>query len=53
MIVIDKEQQLKDKALELGERYREADKPVRIEVGKLMSGQRRIYSKRKRKKKGL
>lgn len=49
MIAIDKEQQLKDKALGLGKRYKEANKIIKIEVGELMIGKRKQFYKKNKK----
>jgi len=50
----EKEELLKKKALEIGVKYRQADKPTRLEVGKLMLyGPKRIKKKRYKKKKSL
>ena len=48
MIFIDKESKLTIKALEIGTKYGQADKPIKIEVGKLMTGKRKILRKKKR-----
>ncbi|MDB2122844.1 hypothetical protein [Clostridium paraputrificum] len=53
VVEIDKESKLIDKALELGVKYGQADKPTKIEVGKLMTGNRRIKRNRGKKKKCL
>lgn len=51
MIHIDKTKELIYKALIIGEKYGQADKPTKIEVGKLMTSDRRIKRKRYKKKK--
>ena len=43
---------LANKVLEIGKKYKNADKPTKVEVGKLMTGKRRA-TKRNKKKKSL
>ncbi|WP_349818188.1 MULTISPECIES: hypothetical protein [Clostridium] len=47
MIVIDKIDELENKVLEIGKKYKNADKPTKIEVGKIMLGKRRKFKKKK------
>lgn len=48
---IDKTEELIRRALIIGEKYGQADKPTKIEVGKLMTGKRRVTKRKKNKKK--
>ncbi|WP_159426799.1 hypothetical protein [Clostridium nigeriense] len=48
MIFIDKTQELICRALIIGDKYSKADKPTKIEVGELMTGERRIYKRKKK-----
>ncbi|WP_368262764.1 hypothetical protein [Clostridium disporicum] len=41
-------EELANKVLEIGKKYKSADKPTKVEVGKLMTGKRRA-TKRKKK----
>ncbi|MDU1313261.1 MAG: hypothetical protein E6940_04275 [Clostridium septicum] len=50
MIFIDKTEELMCRALIIGEKYGQADKPTKIEVGELITG-KRIVSKRMGNKK--
>lgn len=50
VIFIDKTEELMCRALIIGEKYGQADKPTKIEVGRLMT-RKRIVSKRKKSKK--
>lgn len=45
-------EELANKVLEIGKKYKNADKPTKVEVGKLMTGKRRA-TKRNKKKKSL
>lgn len=47
VIVIDKIEELESIALEIGKKYKKADKPTKIEVGKIMLGERRKFKKKK------
>ena len=47
MIVIDKIDELENKVLEIGKKYKDADKPTKIEVGKIILGKRRKFKKKK------
>lgn len=38
---------LENKVLEIGKKYKNADKPTKIEVGKIMLGKRRKFKKKK------
>ena len=40
-------EELENKVLEIGEKYKNADKPTKIEVGKIMLGKRRKFKKKK------
>lgn len=51
MIDIGKTEELIYKALIIGEKYGQADKPTKIEVGKLMTRKRRVPKRKKGKKK--
>jgi len=51
VIHIDKTEELINKALSIGEKYGQADKPTKIEVGKLMTSKRRVPRRKKIKKK--
>ena len=42
VIFIDKTEELMCRALIIGEKYVQADKPTKIEVGKLMTSNRRV-----------
>lgn len=53
MIHIDKTEELMCRALIIGEKYGQADKPTKVEVGKLMTSNRRIKRKKYKKKKCL
>lgn len=44
-------EELANKVLEIGKKYKTADKPTKIEVGKLMAGKRRVTKRKKNKKK--
>ena len=48
---IDKTEELICRALIIGEKYVQADKPTKVEVGKLMTGKRRVTKRKKSKKK--
>ena len=50
MIFIDKTEELMCRALIIGEKYKEVDKPIKIEVGELMTNKRRVYKRKKKKK---
>ena len=45
-------EELANKVLEIGKKYKIADKPTKVEVGKLMTGKSRA-AKRNKKKKSL
>jgi len=47
VIVIDKIDELENKVLEIGKKYKKSDKPTKIEVGKIMLGKRRKFKKKK------
>ncbi len=47
MIVIDKIDELENKVLDIGKKYKDADKPTKIEVGKIILGKRRKFKKKK------
>lgn len=47
VIKIDKTEELIRRALIIGEKYVQADKPTKIEVGKIMLGKRRKFKKKK------
>ena len=47
MIVIDKIDELENKVLEIGKKYKDADKPTKIEVGKIMLGKIKKFKKKK------
>ena len=47
MIVIDKIDELENKVVEIGKKYKDADKPTKIEVGKIILGKRRKFKKKK------
>ena len=51
MIEIDKTEELICRALIIGEKYGQADKPTKIEVGRLMMSKRRVPKRKKGKKK--
>lgn len=51
MIVIDKTEELMCRALIIGEKYGQADKPTKIEVGRLMTSKRRVPKRKNSKKK--
>ncbi|MDB1962378.1 hypothetical protein [Clostridium tertium] len=51
VIVIDKTEELMCRALIIGEKYGQADKPTKIEVGRLMTSKRRAPKRKKSKKK--
>ena len=38
--------ELENRALEIGKKYKNADKPTKIEVGKIMLGKRRKFKKK-------
>ena len=40
-------EELENKVLEIGEKYKNADKPTKIKVGKIMLGKRRKFKKKK------
>ena len=42
-----KSEELENKVLEIGKKYKKADKPTKIEVGKKMLGKRRKIKKKK------
>ena len=44
-------EELVNKVLEIGKKYKSADKPTKVEVGKLMTGKRRVTKRKKSKKK--
>lgn len=48
---IDKTEELIRRALIIGEKYVQADKPTKVEVGKLMTGKSRVAKRKKIKKK--
>lgn len=39
--------ELESRVLEIGKKYKNADKPIKIEVGKIMLGKRRKFKKKK------
>ena len=43
-------EELANKVLEIGKKYKSADKPTKVEVGKLMTGKRRVTKRNKKKK---
>lgn len=43
-------EELANKVLEIGKKYKTADKPTKVEVGKLMIGKRRVTKRNKKKK---
>lgn len=43
-------EELANKVLEIGKKYKNADKPTKVEVGKLMTGKRRATKRNKKKK---
>ena len=49
MIKIDKTEELIRRALIIGEKYGQADKPTKVKVGKLMTGKRRVTKRKKNK----
>ena len=51
VVKIDKTKELIYKALSIGEKYGQADKAAKIEVGKLMTSKRRATKRKKIKKK--
>lgn len=51
MILIDKTKELMYRVLRIGEEYGQADRPTKIEVGKLMTNRRRVVLKVNKKKK--
>lgn len=51
MIHIDNTKELITRALIIGEKYGQADKPTKIEVGRLMTSKRRVTKRKKSKKK--
>ena len=51
VIFIDKTEELIRRAVIIGEKYGQADKSTKIEVGKLMTGKRRVTKRKKNKKK--
>ncbi|MEN8078214.1 hypothetical protein ABFP60_14705 [Clostridioides difficile] len=40
-------EELKSKVLEISKKYKNADKPTKIEVGKIILGKRRKFKKKK------
>ena len=44
-------EELANKVLEIGKKYKSADKPTKVEVGKLMTGKRRVTKRKTSKKK--
>ena len=48
---IDNTEELIRRALIIGEKYVQADKPTKVEVGKLMTGKSRVAKRKKIKKK--
>ena len=42
-------EELANKVLEIGKKYKTADKPTKVEVGKLMTGKRRATKRKKNK----
>ena len=38
---------LENEVLDIGKKYKNADKPIKIEVGKIMLGKRRKFKKKK------
>lgn len=44
-------EELANKVLEIGKKYKIADKPTKVEVGKLMTGKSRAAKRNKKKKK--
>ena len=47
MIVIHKVEELESIVLDIGKKYKNADKPTKIEVGKIMLGKGRKFKKKK------
>lgn len=43
-------EELVNKVLEIGKKYKSADKPTKVEVGKLMTAKRRVGKRNKKKK---
>lgn len=39
--------ELESRVLEIGKKYKNADKPIKIEVGKIMTSKRRITKRKK------
>ncbi|MFR7994361.1 MAG: hypothetical protein ACLU6S_06150 [Clostridium sp.] len=39
--------ELESRVLEIGKKYKKADKPIKIEVGKIMTSKRRITKRKK------
>ena len=39
--------ELENRVLEIGKKYKKADKPIKIEVGKIMTSKRRITKRKK------
>ncbi|MDU2674153.1 MAG: hypothetical protein E7C49_19415 [Clostridium sp.] len=42
-------EKLANKVLEIGKKYKTADKPTKVEVGKLMTGKSRVTKRKKNK----
>ena len=42
-------EELANKVLEIGKKYKNADKPTKVEVGKLMTGKSRVTKRKKNK----
>lgn len=40
-------EELENKVLEIGKKYKKANKPTKIEVGKMMLGKKRKFKKKK------
>ncbi len=40
-------EELGNRVLEIGKKYKNADKPIKIEVGKLMTSKRRVTKRKK------
>lgn len=43
----DNNEALENRVLEIGKKYKNADKPIKIEVGKIMLGKIRKFKKKK------
>ncbi len=44
---------LENKVLEIGKKYKNVDKHIKIEVGKIMTSKRRITKRKKMRNKGV